>query len=74
MCFSFFQELKKANALKSQLENYKRQVHELHAQLSEQTRKADKCEFDAQRSQEKVSQLQSENEVRKARQQSWKRN
>ena len=59
----FLQELKKANALKSQLENYKRQVHELHAQLSEQTRKADKAEFDAQRHQEKVSQLQSENEV-----------
>ena len=58
-----FQELKKANALKSQLENYKRQVHELHGKVSEQTRKADKSEFDLQRLQEKVTQQNSEVEV-----------
>ncbi|XP_030852257.1 protein Hook homolog 3 isoform X3 [Strongylocentrotus purpuratus] len=56
------EELKKANALKSQLETYKRQVHELHSKMSEETRRADKAEFEATRAQEKTTQLQAEAE------------
>ncbi|XP_041475501.1 protein Hook homolog 3-like isoform X2 [Lytechinus variegatus] len=56
------EELKKANALKSQLETYKRQVHELHSKMSEETRRADKAEFESTRAQEKTTQLQAEAE------------
>ena len=58
-----FQELKKASALKSQLENYKRQVHELHAKVSEETRRADKADFEGKRQLERVGQMQTELEV-----------
>ncbi|XP_022087313.1 protein Hook homolog 3-like isoform X2 [Acanthaster planci] len=54
------EELKKASALKSQLENYKRQVHELHAKVSEETRRADRADFELQRHSEKVLQCQAE--------------
>ncbi|XP_071485069.1 protein Hook homolog 3-like [Diadema antillarum] len=54
------EELKKANALKSQLESYKRQVHELHSKMSEETRRADKAGFEAKRAQEKMAQLEAE--------------
>ncbi|XP_038075290.1 protein Hook homolog 3-like isoform X2 [Patiria miniata] len=54
------EELKKASALKSQLENYKRQVHELHAKVSEETRRADKAEFEGKRHLERVTQFQTE--------------
>ncbi|XP_071799501.1 protein Hook homolog 3-like isoform X1 [Asterias amurensis] len=54
------EELKKASALKSQLENYKRQVHELHAKVSEETRRADKADFEGKRQLERVGQMQTE--------------
>ena len=42
---------------------YKRQVHELQNKLSEETKRADKADFEAKRSQEKMTTLQREKEV-----------
>ncbi|XP_030639800.1 protein Hook homolog 3 [Chanos chanos] len=57
---SLEEELKKANAARSQLETYKRQVVELQNRLSEETKKADKMEFEYKRLKEKVDSLQKE--------------
>ena len=46
------------------MELYKRQVSELQTRSSEETRRADRAEFEIKRSQEKVSALQREKEVR----------
>ncbi|XP_070564439.1 protein Hook homolog 3-like isoform X3 [Ptychodera flava] len=54
------EEVKKSGALRSQIENYKKQVHELHAQLTEETKRADKAEFEQTRLQEKCEQLYRE--------------
>nr|XP_046232001.1 protein Hook homolog 3 isoform X3 [Scatophagus argus] len=54
------EELRKANAAKSQLETYKRQVVELQNRLSEESKKADKMEFEYKRVKEKVDSLQKE--------------
>ncbi|KAI4817020.1 hypothetical protein KUCAC02_009309 [Chaenocephalus aceratus] len=43
------EELRKANATKGQLETYKRQVVELQNRLSEESKKADKMEFERMR-------------------------
>lgn len=56
------EELKKANSVKAQLEAYKKQLHELHSKVSEETRRADKNEFEAKRLQEKMTQVQNEKE------------
>uniref|UniRef100_A0A672ZMP8 Protein Hook homolog 3 n=1 Tax=Sphaeramia orbicularis TaxID=375764 RepID=A0A672ZMP8_9TELE len=53
---SLEEELRKANATKGQLETYKRQVHK----LSEESKKADKMEFEYKRLKEKVDSLQKE--------------
>ncbi|XP_011480215.1 protein Hook homolog 3 isoform X1 [Oryzias latipes] len=57
---SLEEELRKANAAKGQLETYKRQVVELQNRLSEESKKADKMEFEYKRVKEKVDSLQKE--------------
>ncbi|XP_067340230.1 protein Hook homolog 3 isoform X4 [Channa argus] len=57
---SLEEELRKANAAKAQLETYKRQVVELQNRLSEESKKADKMEFEYKRVKEKVDSLQKE--------------
>ncbi|XP_051907207.1 protein Hook homolog 3 isoform X3 [Hippocampus zosterae] len=54
------EEIRKANATKGQLETYKRQVVELQNRLSEESKKADKMEFEYKRVKEKVDSLQKE--------------
>uniref|UniRef100_A0A8C7XGI8 Hook microtubule tethering protein 3 n=1 Tax=Oryzias sinensis TaxID=183150 RepID=A0A8C7XGI8_9TELE len=61
---SLEEELRKANAAKGQLETYKRQVVELQNRLSEESKKADKMEFEYKRVKEKVDSLQKEKDVR----------
>lgn len=46
--------------MKSQLELYKRQVQELQIKSSEETRRADKAEFEAKRMNEKLTSAQQE--------------
>lgn len=57
---SLEEEIRKANATKGQLETYKRQVVELQNRLSEESKKADKMEFEYKRVKEKVDSLQKE--------------
>uniref|UniRef100_A0A8C9AUX8 Protein Hook homolog 3 n=1 Tax=Prolemur simus TaxID=1328070 RepID=A0A8C9AUX8_PROSS len=57
---SLEEELRKANAARSQLETYKRQVVELQNRLSEESKKADKLDFEYKRLKEKVDSLQKE--------------
>ena len=57
------QEVRKSGTYKSQLEMYKRQVQELQMKTSEETKRADKAEFEGKRAQEKMSSLQREKEV-----------
>ncbi|XP_061489795.1 protein Hook homolog 3 isoform X3 [Rhineura floridana] len=57
---SLEEELRKANAARSQLETYKRQVVELQNRLSEESKKADKLEFEYKMLKEKVDSLQKE--------------
>ncbi|XP_062902782.1 protein Hook homolog 3 isoform X1 [Mobula hypostoma] len=59
---SLEEELRKANAARAQLETYKRQVVELQSRLSEESKKADKMEFEYKRLKEKVDTLQKEKE------------
>uniref|UniRef100_A0AAR2J7I9 Protein Hook homolog 3 n=1 Tax=Pygocentrus nattereri TaxID=42514 RepID=A0AAR2J7I9_PYGNA len=61
---SLEEELRKANATRAQLETYKRQVVELQNRLSEESKKADKMEFECKRLKEKVDSLQKEKDVR----------
>ncbi|KAM6985886.1 protein Hook homolog 3 [Aplochiton taeniatus] len=57
---SLEEELRKANTARGQLETYKRQVVELQNRLSEESKKADKMEFEYKRLKEKVDSLQKE--------------
>ncbi|KAM3939338.1 protein Hook homolog 3 isoform 1-T1 [Leptodactylus fuscus] len=57
---SLEEELRKANAARSQLETYKRQVVELQNRLSEESKKADKLDFEYKRLKEKIDSLQKE--------------
>ncbi|XP_055498621.1 protein Hook homolog 3 isoform X1 [Leucoraja erinacea] len=59
---SLEEELRKANAARAQLETYKRQVVELQSRLCEESKKADKMEFEYKRLKEKVDTLQKEKE------------
>lgn len=54
------EDLRKAHAARAQLETYKRQVVELQNKLSEESKKADKMEFEYKRVKEKVDSLQKE--------------
>lgn len=57
---SLEEELRKANAARGQLETYKRQVVELQNRLSDESKKADKLDFEYKRLKEKVDGLQKE--------------
>ncbi|XP_064415232.1 protein Hook homolog 3 [Latimeria chalumnae] len=57
---SLEEELRKANAARAQLDTYKRQIVELQNRLSEESKKADKMEFEYKRVKEKVDALQKE--------------
>ncbi|WAR24652.1 HOOK3-like protein [Mya arenaria] len=56
------EELRKSGSVKQQLDVYKRQVHELQTRITEETKRADKQEFEVKRVQEKVNTLQREKE------------
>ncbi|XP_048759175.2 protein Hook homolog 3-like isoform X2 [Ostrea edulis] len=56
------EELRKSSTVKQQLEMYKRQVHELQSKMSEETKRADKADFECKRAQEKLVALQREKE------------
>ncbi|KAL3869534.1 hypothetical protein ACJMK2_042202 [Sinanodonta woodiana] len=56
------EELRKSNTVKQQLEVYKRQVHEVQNKLTEETKRADKADFEAKRATEKMATLQREKE------------
>jgi hypothetical protein len=57
------QELKKSGTWKPQLELYKKQISELHQRLNEETKKADKSDFECRKMQEKLNAIQREKEV-----------
>ncbi|MBN3281734.1 HOOK1 protein, partial [Polyodon spathula] len=59
---SLEEELRKANAARAQLETYKRQVHELHKKLSDESRRADNLAFEMKQFEEKYDTLQKEKE------------
>ena len=42
---------------------YKRQVHELQSKMSDETKRADKADFECKRAQEKLMAVQREKEV-----------
>lgn len=56
------EELKKNGHWKSQVDMYKKQVNELHTQFNEETKRADKFEFENNKLQEKLASLQREKE------------
>ncbi|CAL1545552.1 unnamed protein product [Lymnaea stagnalis] len=56
------EELKRVTLLKQQLESYKRQTLELQNKSTEETKRADKAEFEFKRIQEKLTTLQREKE------------
>lgn len=56
------EELKKSGTWKPQLELYKKQISELHQRLNEETKKADKSDFECRKMQEKLNAIQREKE------------
>lgn len=56
------EELRRANAARAQLHAYKQQVQELHARLTEESRRADRLEFEHKRLQERSDALTKEKE------------
>uniref|UniRef100_A0A0B7ANI6 Calponin-homology (CH) domain-containing protein n=1 Tax=Arion vulgaris TaxID=1028688 RepID=A0A0B7ANI6_9EUPU len=56
------EELKRVTTLKQQLESYKRQTLELQNKMAEETKRADKAEFEYKRIQEKMGTLHREKE------------
>jgi hypothetical protein len=58
-----FQELKKSGTRKPQLDMYKKEISELHQRLNEETKKADKSDFECKKTQEKLNAIQAEKEV-----------
>nr|KAF6443947.1 hook microtubule tethering protein 1 [Molossus molossus] len=59
---SLEEELKKANAARTQLETYKRQVQDLHIKLSSESKRADTLAFEMKRLEEKHEALLKEKE------------
>ncbi|KAM9243226.1 protein Hook homolog 1 [Dugong dugon] len=59
---SLEEELKKANAARTQLETYKRQVQDLHIKLSSESKRADTLAFEMKRLEEKHEALIKEKE------------
>jgi len=56
------EELKKSGTWKPQLELYKKQISELHQSLNEETKRADKSDFECRKMQEKLIAVQTEKE------------
>lgn len=56
------EEIRKSGPMKQQLEMYKRQVHELQNKLYDETKRADKADFESKRAIEKMTTLQREKE------------
>lgn len=56
------EEIKKTVMIKSQLDMYKKQAQELHARMSEETKRADKAEFESKRANEKLTSVLQEKE------------
>ncbi|KAM6364431.1 protein Hook homolog 3-like isoform 2-T2 [Pluvialis apricaria] len=69
---SLEEELRKASAARSQLETYKRQGVELQNRLSEESKKADKLDYECKRLKEKVDSLQKEKDRLRAERDSLK--
>ncbi|KAM6111510.1 LOW QUALITY PROTEIN: protein Hook homolog 3-like [Phoenicopterus ruber ruber] len=69
---SLEEELRKANAARSQLETYKRQAVELRNRLSEESKKADKLDYECKQLKEKVDSLQKEKDRLRAERDSLK--
>uniref|UniRef100_A0A8D0F494 Protein Hook homolog 3 n=1 Tax=Strix occidentalis caurina TaxID=311401 RepID=A0A8D0F494_STROC len=69
---SLEEELRKANVARSQLETYKRQAVELQNRLSEESKKADKLDYECKRLKEKVDSLQKEKDRLRAERDSLK--
>ncbi|XP_059354731.1 protein Hook homolog 1-like [Carassius carassius] len=59
---SLEEELRKANAARTQLETYKKQGQELHRKLSDESRRADNLAFEMKKFQEKYDALLKEKE------------
>ncbi|XP_054290464.1 protein Hook homolog 3-like isoform X2 [Macrosteles quadrilineatus] len=55
-------ELKKSAAWKTQVEVYKKQIAELHSKYNEETKRADKCEFDYKKTNEQLKAVTREKE------------
>ncbi|XP_074424255.1 protein Hook homolog 3-like isoform X4 [Larus michahellis] len=69
---SLEEELRKANAARSQLETYKRQAVELQNRLFEESKKADKLDYECKRLKEKLDNLQKEKDRLRAERDSLK--
>lgn len=59
-----FQEVAKAQAWKAQIDIYKQQVAELHKKLNEETKRADKLDFENKKVQDQLRAVKREKEVR----------
>uniref|UniRef100_A0A8C3G2V7 Hook microtubule tethering protein 2 n=1 Tax=Cyclopterus lumpus TaxID=8103 RepID=A0A8C3G2V7_CYCLU len=57
------EELRRANAVRSQLDTYKRQTHELHTKHSAEAMKAEKWQFEYKNLHDKYDAVQKEKEV-----------
>lgn len=55
--------MRKSVTMKQQLDMYKRQVHEIQNKLYDETKRADKADFERKRAVEKMTTLQREKEV-----------
>ncbi|XP_071148505.1 protein Hook homolog 3-like isoform X3 [Mytilus edulis] len=56
------EEMRKSGSMKQQFDMYKRQVHELQNKLYDETKRADKSDFEAKRAVDKMATLQREKE------------
>lgn len=55
--------MKRNNVFKAQVDLYKKQLLDSQTKSSEETKRADKAEFESKRTQEKLTALQREKEV-----------
>lgn len=56
--------MKRNGVFKTQVEMYKKQLQDSQTKCSDETKRADKAEFESKRMQEKLTALQREKEVR----------
>lgn len=59
---SLEEDSKRVGSLKTQIEMYKTQIHDLHNKLMDTEKRSDKAEFDAQRAKEKLQSTDAENQ------------